>query len=138
MTSNLIFSKIKIYSVSLITIALISVFILNGCSSTKQKGQGDLASTRYCKAYIAFENRVATAKRNEQLRLLKNILSTKDFPKDNSLKKDYELVIDGYEKVANGQEVRSDEKAYKEAVLRINRHAVEHCNTLKSQSGVSM
>jgi len=106
---------------------------LTACSGdSKQRAEGDLKDTEYCKKYKQFDKDVATDDYEDQLKKLEATAATKDFPAE--LKKDYEFVIEGYEKVLDDKPVSQDEKKYEAAVKRISRHAIDHCDLLESNT----
>jgi hypothetical protein len=113
----------------IITVVLATVLLV-GCSSDSKKGTGDLKKTPYCDHYREFDDKVATASHKEQLRLIKAITKAKSFP--SSLKHDYDIIISGYEKSLRGESVAKNEKTYEDAVKRVTRHAIKHCDLLAS------
>lgn len=113
---------------------------LSSCSSNKQtKAVGDLKKTQYCKAYKKFESEIPMSNVKTQKKMLENILATKDFPSSpKSLRDDYETLIDGYDKYFSKKYDIKKENKYKDASERIQKHAIVHCETLKSNSGSSI
>lgn len=117
----------------LILIILISTtFILTSCSGTKVKADGKLKKTDYCAYYREFEEKVPTASVKEQLKLIEKIASAKDFPEN--MRKDYDQIISAYKKSIAGEPVIKEEDINRKASEKINRHAIENCETLKSDN----
>ena len=130
--SNQIRSKIAIVIVTAGSLAL----ALSACSDSKQNASGALKRTQYCEYYREFDEKVATAKPKEQKALLEKITTAKDFPDTpKSLSKDFETIIDGYEKYLDGNYNVTEQDSYKKASVRIQRHAIDNCEILKSNSG---
>lgn len=126
--------KLKLITISVVAILLISS--LASCGSKKNSATGALKRTQYCERYREFDEKVATADAKEQKQLLENIVKSKDFPKSPaSLLKDYETVIEGYSQFENGTYDVNNQEIYKDASDRMNRHAIDNCEILKSNSG---
>lgn len=120
-----------LFSAVVVTIAVLS---FSACSSDSQSSAtGALKKTEYCAKYREFDDKVATASDKEQLNLIKAITNTKDFPE--SMKADYDLVIDGYKKSLAGENILKNETQYQEAAQRMNRHAIDNCELLESNRG---
>ncbi len=119
------------------TMLLCIGLVLSGCGdSSASKPEGKLKNTQYCKKYKEFEEKVPVVKTGEQLKLLEAVIDTKDFPSQPpSLKQDYELIIDGYKQIGNGTYKTDNQDKYKKASERIQRHAIENCEILVSNSG---
>lgn len=94
-----------------------------------------MKDTEYCKKYKEFEEKVATDSFEKQLKKLEAVKATKDFP--DELEEDYVLVIEGYKKTLNNEPISKEEKKYEAAVKKISRHAINHCDTLESNSGAN-
>lgn len=122
------FRKIFIALISL-SIALLA---LSSCSGAKVKAEGKLKKTDYCAYYREFEEKVPTAKTKEQLKLLEKIASAKDFPE--TMRKDYDMIIEAYKKAIASKPVVQDEKKNQKASERMQRHAIENCEILKSNN----
>lgn len=120
----------------ILTFVLLAAISCVSCSNSKQKASGDLKRTQYCERYREFDEKVSTAEPKEQKELLENIVKSKDFPNEPaSLAADYKTFIDGLNKYLNGEDTKKDESKYKAASERISRHAIDHCELLKSNSG---
>ena len=122
------FKKLIIPSLTIIFAAS----ALSACSGTKVKAEGKLKKTDYCAFYREFEEKVPTAQPKEQLKLFEKIAGAKDFPA--SLKKDYDQIISSYKKSIAGKPVSKDEKKNEAASKRMQRHAIENCEILKSNN----
>lgn len=105
---------------------------MTSCSGTKMKADGKLKKTDYCAYYREFEAKVPTAEPEEQLKLIEKIEGAKDFP--TSLKKDYDTIIAAYKKAIAKEPVIQDEKVNQKASERMQRHAIENCEILKSDN----
>ena len=116
----------------LLILVLTSILLLSACSGSKVKADGKLKKTDYCAYYREFEEKVPTASSKEQLKLLEKIRSPKDFPK--SMTSDYDQIIAAYKKTLAGEPVIQDEEKNQKASDQINRHAIENCETLKSNN----
>ena len=132
--------KTNLSSLTLKTSALILLttsLTLGACgNSSASKPEGKLKNTEYCKRYKEFEEKVPVVKPAEQLELLEKIVQAKDFPKDpSSLKEDYEFIIEGYNKIENDTYDINQQDKYREASERTQRHAIENCEVLVSNSG---
>lgn len=110
----------------------IAVLALSSCSGAKVKAEGKLKKTDYCAYYREFEEKVPTAGTKEQLKLLEKIASAKDFPE--TMRKDYDMIIEAYKKAIASKPVVQDEKKNQKASERMQRHAIENCEILKSNN----
>lgn len=116
--------------------AISLVALLTACADkSASKPVGALKNTDYCKSYKKFESTVATDSLEQQRKALEKIIETKDFPTSpSSLREDYEFLIEGYKKVANNTYDIGEQEKYKAATKRIQRHAIDNCDILVSNS----
>jgi|GEM_PF-3618008 len=114
-----------------------TILVIGACGdSSASKPEGKLKDTDYCKRYKEFEEKVPVVKADEQLELLQKIPEAKDFPTEpSSLKDDYEFLIEGYKQVEKGTYDINQQDKYKQASERTQRHAIENCEILVSNSG---
>ena len=134
MKSNILRHSLK--SVYFVVTAVVILTVGAWGNSSASKTEGKLKNTDYCKKYKEFEEQVPTVSAGEQRKLLEQVLKTEDFPGNpKSLKQDYEFIIDGYEKKENNTYDINQQEKYKQASERMQRHAIDNCELLVSNSG---
>jgi hypothetical protein len=92
------------------------------CSSGDERG----APRDFCETAAAYDERVPTASIEEEQRLVEKMVETAPA----EIKPAATRVLEGYERLAAGEDVLADEERYREATEDLQRFAVDNCGLL--------
>jgi hypothetical protein len=105
--------------------AVILAPVVAACSSGDERG----APRDFCEAAAEYDEKVPTASVEEEQRLVEVMVDTAPV----EIRPDARVVLEGYERLAAGEDVLADEARYREATENLQRFAVDNCGLLEQR-----